>query len=234
MDYIAKYLASFELGQFEYLIRLILACICGACVGFERSRRKKEAGLRTHIILALGSALIMIVSKYGFFDVIAMGNDALRVDVSRIASNIVTGISFLGAGVIFVRSGSIKGLTTAAGIWVTAGIGTAIGSGLYMIGLVATVVLILIQAILHRFVPVADLLATVNMSVTIDNTPELVNKVKEIFTEKNVFVLSTHIKKNTDGTLTIEVQARSPKETTFEELFDMTDKTSGIHEISVS
>ena len=103
-----------------------------------------------------------------------------------------------------------------------------------MIGLVATVVLILIQAILHRFVPVADLLATVNMSVTIDNTPELVNKVKEIFTEKNVFVLSTHIKKNTDGTLTIEVQARSPKETTFEELFDMTDKTSGIHEISVS
>ena len=107
--------------QLEYFIRILLAGICGAVIGLERRKRFKDAGIRTHLILAIGCAVIMIVSKYAFSDV-------LDYDAARVASNIITGVGFLGAGVIFVKSGSVRGLTTAAGIWTTAAIGMAIGA----------------------------------------------------------------------------------------------------------
>ena len=84
------------------LLRLLIACLCGAFIGFERSRRQKDAGIRTHMIVALGAALAMVVSKYGFFDLAQYG-EFLKADASRIASNVITGVGFLGAGVIFVR-----------------------------------------------------------------------------------------------------------------------------------
>ena len=127
---------SFAIGrEMEFVLRLVISCICGGVIGFERSRRRKEAGLRTHIIVALGSALLMIVSKYGFMDIGDV--PGMRVDAARIAANVITGISFLGAGMIFVRDVSIKGLTTAAGIWSMAGIGLAIGAGMYFVGIFA-------------------------------------------------------------------------------------------------
>ena len=89
----------FIMENLEYLLRIVIASICGGLIGYERSRRRKEAGLRTHIIVALGSALLMIVSKYGFPDII--DQPGMRVDASRIAANVITGISFLGAGVIW-------------------------------------------------------------------------------------------------------------------------------------
>ena len=125
MDFLNTF-SNHIVEQLPMIIRIIVACVCGAAIGYERSIRQKDAGIRTHIIVALGAALMMIVSKYGFFDVIV--NDSVQVDASRIASTITTGISFLGAGVIFVRNASIKGLTTAAGIWATAGVGIAIGA----------------------------------------------------------------------------------------------------------
>ncbi len=135
--------------QGVYVLRIMLAAICGGFVGFERSKRQKDAGIRTHIIVALGSALVMIVSKYAFGDLALSEN--LRVDASRIASNVVTGVSFLGAGVIFVKEQSIRGLTTAAGIWATAGLGLAIGGGLYIVGIACTVLLFVIQTLLHKY-----------------------------------------------------------------------------------
>jgi putative Mg2+ transporter-C (MgtC) family protein len=135
--------------QLPMLLRIVVACLCGAAIGYERSVRQKDAGIRTHIIVALGAALMMIVSKYGFFDVVI--HDSVQVDASRIASTITTGISFLGAGVIFVRNASIKGLTTAAGIWATAGVGIAVGSGMYFIGILAAFLMIIIQIILHKY-----------------------------------------------------------------------------------
>ena len=90
-----------HIGEWDYLIRIVVACLCGGLVGLERTKRLKEAGIRTHIIVALGATLIMVISKYGFSDVVG-------ADASRIASNVITGISFLGAGVIFVRGGSVK------------------------------------------------------------------------------------------------------------------------------
>lgn len=133
-------------GEYELFIRLIFACFCGAIIGLERSIRRKDAGIKTHIILALGAALFMIVSQYGFGDLEL--SPEYRADASRIASNIVTGVSFLCAGVIFVRGASVKGLTTATGIWATAGIGIAAGAGMYDMTLFATVLLMIIQLVL--------------------------------------------------------------------------------------
>ena len=130
--------------QGEYILRLFLAALCGGLIGYERKHRMKEAGIRTHLIVALGSALIMIVSKYGFFDLTdALGD--VRLDPSRVASQIVSGVSFLGAGMIFVKRQTISGLTTAAGIWATAGVGMAVGAGVYTIGIASSVIIFVMQ-----------------------------------------------------------------------------------------
>ena len=123
-------------GQFsimqnlDFVARILLACFCGACIGFERSKRFKEAGIRTHVIVCCASALIMIVSKYGFADLTdadgLVFNGTRGADPARVAAKVVSGISFLGAGVIFKNGSTVKGLTTAAGIWATAGIGLAL------------------------------------------------------------------------------------------------------------
>src|SRR5699024_12164834 len=102
--------------EFEYVIRLVLAGIIGAVIGVDREKRFKEAGLRTHFLVAIGSAVFMIVSKYAFYDVIA---DDIILDPSRVAAAIPSGIGFLGAGMILIQRTSIQGLTTAAGIWAT-------------------------------------------------------------------------------------------------------------------
>lgn len=131
----------------SFIIRIILAAILGGLIGHERQTRSKEAGMKTHILVCVGSALIMIVSQYGFYEVI--GNH-IDVDPSRIAAQVVSGIGFLGAGVIFKESGSIKGLTTAAGIWCVGAIGLAVGSGLYFIAIIFTVFILLVFAVLNR------------------------------------------------------------------------------------
>lgn len=133
--------------QVELLCRIIIAGICGRIIGYERKNRNKEAGIRTHMIVALGASLIMIVSKYGFADI--LGEQGIALDPSRIAAQIVTGVGFLGAGMIFMRKNTISGLTTAAGIWATSAIGMSIGSGLYLLGIVTTVLIVVIQIILH-------------------------------------------------------------------------------------
>ncbi|MBE6391524.1 MAG: methyltransferase [Lentisphaerae bacterium] len=127
-----------EFPEVDFIIRLCAAGLLGACIGIERELRAKEAGIRTHFLVALGSALMMIVSQHGFGDlmpVIGYG----RFDPSRVAAQIVSGIGFLGAGIIIFRKETVQGLTTAAGLWVAAGIGMAIGGGMYVLGMAATV-----------------------------------------------------------------------------------------------
>lgn len=130
-----------------FIIRLILAIILGGVIGYEREIRSKEAGLRTHILVALGAALVMMVSQYGFFAVIQTN---VRVDPSRIAAQVVSGIGFIGAGVIFKEQGTIKGLSTAAGLWGVAAIGLAVGSGLYSLAIAATIIVLVVFELLKR------------------------------------------------------------------------------------
>ena len=129
-----------ELSYWEIALRLGLAVLCGGLVGMEREAHNQPAGFRTHILVCVGSALLMMVSRYGFADVLAPG---FEVDPSRIAAGVITGIGFLGAGTILQQRGSIRGLTTAASIWVVSGIGLAAGIGFYTgAGLTTLIVLI--------------------------------------------------------------------------------------------
>lgn len=127
----------------EFLVKMILATSMGAIIGFERKSRNKEAGIRTHAIVCLASALMVIVSKYGFFDVD-------EYDAARVAAQVVSGIGFLGAGLIFIKNNAVNGLTTAAGIWATAGIGLAMGAGLYGVAIGGTFLIVIIQTLMHK------------------------------------------------------------------------------------
>lgn len=127
----------------QLIIRILVAGILGGIIGLEREYRAKEAGFRTHFLVALGSALFMVISQYGFKEVFAFynecpGNTDIRLDPSRIASQVVSGIGFIGAGTIIFQKHVVKGLTTAAGLWVTAAIGMTCGSGQYSIAIAAT------------------------------------------------------------------------------------------------
>lgn len=137
-----------------YLLRLALAAVCGGAIGLEREIRLKEAGMRTHLIVCFASCMMMIVSKYGFFDMLeyaaAHGYETMKLDPSRIAAGLVTAIGFLGAGTIFARSRGVTGLTTAAGLWATVGIGMTLGAGMYILSLFGTGFIVVVQAILHR------------------------------------------------------------------------------------
>ena len=136
--------------QLIYVIRMIFACLCGILIGFERKNRSKEAGIRTHCVVACASALMMIVSKYAFSDM-PIGESGVRgADGARIAAQVVSGVGFLGAGMIFVHKNTITGLTTAAGIWATSGVGLAIGAGMYVVGVSASFIIILMQIFLHK------------------------------------------------------------------------------------
>ena len=122
----------------DFILRITIAAVLGGIIGLEREYRSKEAGFRTHFLVAMGSALFMIVSAYGFTD--AMNDDLQRWDVSRIAAQVVSGIGFIGAGTIIFRKteNMVSGLTTAAGLWVTAAIGMACGVGMYVVAAVST------------------------------------------------------------------------------------------------
>jgi putative Mg2+ transporter-C (MgtC) family protein len=120
-----------SLNSWEALGRLAVAGGLGALVGFERELRDREAGIRTHLLVSLGSALFTIVSAYGFHSFLAHGGSVVRADPTRIAAQIVTGIGFLGAGAIIREGLSVRGLTTAATLWVVAAIGMASGAGYY-------------------------------------------------------------------------------------------------------
>ena len=119
-----------------------LALVLSAAIGLEREIRLKNAGLRTHTLVGVGAAVFMLISKYGFADVLQPG--MVILDPSRVAAQIVTGVGFLGAGLIFVRRNSVRGLTTAAGVWVTAAVGSAAGAGLPILAILTTGIYLLV------------------------------------------------------------------------------------------
>lgn len=159
MTFAEYYHSQFTLAQnVGFCIRLVIAFIVGTLIGMERSRRFKEAGIRTHVLVCCTTTLIMLISKYGFADLTMGGVEAYAsrgVDAARIAAQAVSGISFLCAGVIFKVGSSIKGLTTAAVIWLTAGIGLAIGAGMY-VPVACTLVLLWILTHVMTLIPIGS------------------------------------------------------------------------------
>jgi putative Mg2+ transporter-C (MgtC) family protein len=131
------------MSELDITLKLILACVCGGIIGFLREKEKKAAGLRTHMLVCSGSTLLMLVSMY-------MATLYPGSDVGRIASNVVTGIGFIGAGTIIQSGNSIIGITTAASIWVASAIGLALGCGFYFGAVAATILAIIILKVLHE------------------------------------------------------------------------------------
>ncbi len=212
-----------------YMLRILLSAVLGFVIGLERTRRQKEAGYRTHVIVAIGAALVMVVSKYGFVDMIAQGVD---VDPTRIASNIVTGIGFLGAGVIFVKDVSIRGLTTAAGLWATAAVGMAIGAGMYAVGVGVTLLMVLVQFILHH---VNRLEATTanRVEMRVRYAPQITERIRAQLASRRMHIENFRIKKASDNILTCSFEVRMPKEYGYDELLYLFDENEDVLEINI-
>jgi putative Mg2+ transporter-C (MgtC) family protein len=194
--------------QLEFLLRLVVAGICGCLIGYERKNRLKEAGIRTHIIVALGAALIMIISKYGFVDILKSG---VSYDSTRIASQIVSGIGFLGAGMIFVRKQAISGLTTAAGVWTTAGIGMAIGARLYFIGIAATVLVLIVQVLLHRNYRWFHMPTAEQINITFSESTDSISFIQDTFSSNHIRIINLKAEKLGNGYLEVELYVKLPQ-----------------------
>ena len=172
LGFLEKLSNGLYVEELYLVIDLLLAGILGFCIGFERKARSKEAGIKTHTIVSFGSALMMIISKYAF------GNGA---DTARIAAQIVAGIGFLGAGIIVYNKNKVHGLTTAAGVWATAGVGMACGGGLYIVAILATVLLISIQWLLHRNIKLFNKKSFFTIGVAFYQKDDEREKVKKAF-----------------------------------------------------
>jgi len=135
------------ISQTEIIFRLVLAMMFGGFIGLERESHKRPAGFRTHILVCVGSALVMMISQYAFVNFAR----ATEYDPGRIAAQVVSGIGFLGAGTILREGATIKGLTTAASLWVVAGIGLSVGTGFYLAGAVTTGLVVMVLIVLDRF-----------------------------------------------------------------------------------
>lgn len=200
--------------QFECIARLILAAFCGAIIGLERKNRLKEAGTRTHLVVAFGSAMFMIVSKYGFFDfaqyLAQASNEFIKVDPSRVASSIVTGVGFLGAGTIFVRRQVINGLTTAAGLWATSAIGMAIGGGQYIVGLVGSLILVMLQWLLHS-VSFFNKISPDIMVFRVSECEKPADVVTDVLTAHGISAKNMKIEKSSSGDMMLECLVKKPK-----------------------
>ena len=153
---------------YEFVLRLFVAAMFGGVIGLEREYRAKEAGFRTHFLVALGSGLFMILSQFGFGDVLGH-YEQVSLDPSRIASQVVTGIGFIGAGTIIFQKHVVRGLTTAAGLWVTSAIGMTAGAGMYVLSIATTVLVLLCLEALYF---ILQHFGTRNITVTFSTPKE--------------------------------------------------------------
>jgi len=204
--------------QWEFVLRMVLSSVCGVIIGFERSKRLKEAGVRTHCMVACGAAIMMLVSKYGFADLMDAAGTYLSgsrgADPARIAAGVVSGVSFLGAGVI-VRTGvSIRGLTTAAGIWATSAVGLAFGAGMYFLGAVGTVLIVGEQFLMHWLNIGSDAYSVQEIKLCFQDSPEFRGEFLALVEDHKGSIFKSSFSKAADGgvTYTVMVRAKHPIE----------------------
>ena len=213
--------------NYELIIRVIVGGILGGVIGFEREKRAKEAGFRTHFLVALGSTLITVISAYGF-DKVADLIPIARYDPARLAAQIVSGIGFIGAGLIIFQKNVIHGLTTAAGLWVTAAIGIACGVGHYELAVITTIMVLMA---LELALAVDDKLNKRQLSITMTSTDkERIRSIVESLKADGVVIRSYDLELLDEGqgktyTATVEL---STKRIDYEEhVWDLLDGLDG-------
>ena len=235
----AQYMTHFftTAQNLDFLLRILVACACGAAIGYERSRRFKEAGIRTHVIVCCASALMMIVSKYGFVD---LGNGSTGflegtggADPARIAAAVISGIGFLGAGAIFRNKNAIKGLTTAAGLWATAGIGLAAGAGMYWLGIVTTAIICFLQYLMHHFTVGSDAFQDNVLEFDVDNEVDFQPLLTELVQNLDGQV-SSYSYAVSGSTTHYSVTLKTKKPATMELISDFAKKNPGVRGASAN
>lgn len=184
----------------ECILRLVLSALFGGFIGLERELRLKGAGIRTHLIVSFASCMMTLVSKYAFFDMVEL--EAVKLDPSRIAAGLVTAIGFIGAGAISAHKRSLTGMTTAAGLWATVGIGMAMGAGMYHISTFGAVFIVVIQAVLHRD---HSLNSSAIVYIQIDDQPESLDQFQAELARLRLESVASKYER-ADGVLSIELQ----------------------------
>ena len=221
----------------NFIVRLLVACLCGGVIGFERSRRLKDAGIRTHVIVCCSSALLMIVSKYGFTDLLNtasdINNSVRGADPARVAAQVVSGISFLGAGAIFHNKNYTKGLTTAAGIWATAGIGLAVGAGMLRIGVFTTALIMVLQLLLHFFTYGLDSLSKNYMEFEVSDKKAFKETLAVLEKETKGNVVESSIRKGKNDSYRYKVIMQTRKDIQMKYLDDFVDQHPEIESVSL-
>ena len=183
-----------DISNFEMVIRLVIAVALGSVIGLERELKNQAAGLRTHIAVVLGAALIMIISKYGFTDVIINTKDP-----ARLAAQVVSGIGFLGAGMIIVNRNRVRGLTTAASLWTTAAIGLGVGAGCYVPSVAATLILAIT---LYGLKFIEDRSKKKNLKrirVVVSDVEPFMASLDYVLAKDNIGLVKTEVKDIDDG-----------------------------------
>ncbi len=227
-----------DLSYAEVALRLGLAVLCGGAVGFEREINNRPAGFRTHILVCVGSALIMLVSAYGF-TAEHYGGMEFQIDPGRIAAQVVTGIGFIGAGTIIQHRGNIQGLTTAAGIWVVAGIGLAVGIGYYVASIFATLIVIISLFVLNKVDNVVLSRKRFKiLTLKAVDQPGLLGKISGILGDFNINIRKVELKqegfveKYSAEIVTIEVVTKIPAKIDNKDLFRRLITVQGVLEAS--
>jgi putative Mg2+ transporter-C (MgtC) family protein len=220
----------------QIVLRLIVAAVLGGLVGLERERLEWAAGLRTHALVCMGAALFMLVSAFGFSEVLDENNVVL--DPSRVAAQVASGIGFIGAGTIILRRERevVKGLTTAASVWAVAAVGLAVGGGMYLAGIATTilslVILVLVRPVKRRLYP--NRRARV-VTLTIDRNVSLAELRSEIdATELHIDRIVVRPSPNTNEDKAELVLGRGNKEGDLLTLTDKLRRVSGVHEVHSS
>jgi putative Mg2+ transporter-C (MgtC) family protein len=222
-----------QISDLQIMVRIGCAIFCGAAIGWERERREKAAGLRTHIFVCMGAALVMIVSSFGFTDAVAKGVSAL--DPSRVAAQVISGVGFLGAGVIWFTRNKVRGLDTAAGIWITSAVGLAAGCAMYTPAFMVTATILLMNMFLK---PVEQRFfrrrkegsMIIGLESTVDKAPESqaqLSDIRRLLGEVGLTVRSAKLTQ-AGGSGTLGFDLNGPKDLDWLLLVERLQKLPGI------
>ena len=229
-DNIPSLLANNEV---QMVLRLVLATVLGGMVGIERGKGDRPAGLRTHVLVCVGSTLFMLVSIFGFGDTTPVHTTVddlgVRRDSARIAAQVVSGIGFLGAGTIIHEGLSVKGLTTAATMWMVSAIGLAVGSGMYIVSIASTILTLVVLTVLHSWekqIGLRGKTATRLIVARVQNRPGIITDVTNYLTINGVKLKSLNVKSGEgDSFLELELFVKYNPEV------DNMEVISGLHSI---
>ena len=200
---LGQFLMPGVLLQLEYLFRILLAIFFGFLIGSERRKRTQSVATRTLTVVAFGASLMMVISKYGYTDVPGF-------DAARMAAQVVGGIGFLGAGVIFVKNNLVNGLTSAAILWVTAGMGLALGAGMYIIGISAAILILLMQYVFFNVAYSNKEAYNGCVRLTIVQKPGAVEEMENFLLEQQVTVIGAKVQKVKKGEIKLEFDVIFP------------------------